>query len=63
MDAYTLSCESFIYIEGEINEPPDKGTGVFNFINNGLAFLSWFDQAYCGHWMLQTYYKNLNFEI
>lgn len=42
MDAYTLPCESFIYIEGKINRPEDVGTigvGEFKFINNGLAYL------------------------
>lgn len=39
MDAYTLPCESYIYIEGKINKPVDASTGKFNFANNGLAFL------------------------
>jgi len=42
MDAYTLPCESYIYIEGKVNTPTDVGTqgvGAFNFTNNGLAFL------------------------
>lgn len=38
MDAYTLPCESYIYIEGEIKLPTDS-KGTFNFTNNGLAFL------------------------
>lgn len=41
MDAYTLPCESYIYIEGKINKPVDVGLGIgeFQFTNNGLAFL------------------------
>jgi hypothetical protein len=40
MDAYTLPCESYIYIEGKINKPADiHGVDVINFRNNGLAFL------------------------
>jgi len=41
MDAYTLPCESYIYIEGKVNTPKEMGAGIgsFNFTNNGLAFL------------------------
>lgn len=42
MDAYTLPCESYLYVEGKVNGPSDVGTvgvGNFNFTNNGLAFL------------------------
>lgn len=41
MDAYTLPCESYIYIEGKITVPEGMGidAGEFNFTNNGLAFL------------------------
>ncbi|XP_025405028.1 uncharacterized protein LOC112679450 [Sipha flava] len=41
MDAYTLPCESYIYVEGKVNKPADVGQGIgdFKFTNNGLAFL------------------------
>jgi len=43
MDAYTLPCESYIFIEGKVLKPEaidaTKGIGNFNFTNNGLAFL------------------------
>lgn len=41
MDAYTLPCESYLYIEGKLNIPADitAEKGEFNFTNNGLAFL------------------------
>lgn len=40
MDAYTLPCESFIYIEGKIIKPVDVTTpNEYYFTNNGLAFL------------------------
>uniref|UniRef100_A0A2S2QAB2 Double jelly roll-like domain-containing protein n=1 Tax=Sipha flava TaxID=143950 RepID=A0A2S2QAB2_9HEMI len=41
MDAYTLPCESYIYVEGKVNKPTDAGQGIgdFKFTNNGLAFL------------------------
>ncbi|XP_060855523.1 uncharacterized protein LOC132933224 [Metopolophium dirhodum] len=38
MDAYTLPCESYIYIEGRVNKPADA-VGDVRFSNNGLAFL------------------------
>ena len=38
MDAYTLPCESYIYIEGKVNKPIDA-VGEVRFSNNGLAFL------------------------
>ncbi|XP_060874004.1 uncharacterized protein LOC132947789 [Metopolophium dirhodum] len=38
MDAYTLPCESYIYIEGRVNKPSDA-VGDVRFSNNGLAFL------------------------
>ncbi|XP_060868581.1 uncharacterized protein LOC132943562 [Metopolophium dirhodum] len=38
MDSYTLSCESYIYIEGKVNKPSDA-VGDVRFSNNGLAFL------------------------
>jgi hypothetical protein len=38
MDAYTLPCESYIFIEGKINKPSDV-TIDYCFTNNGLAFL------------------------
>lgn len=38
MDAYTLPCESYIYIEGKINKPTEI-TDKYYFTNNGLAFL------------------------
>lgn len=37
-ESYTLPCESYIYIEGEVNKPEEM-TGDVRFINNGLAFL------------------------
>jgi len=41
MDAYTLPCESYIYIEGKLNIPTDVASyaNEINFTNNGLAFL------------------------
>jgi len=41
MDAYTLPCESYLYIEGKLNIPSDieDVEKEFNFTNNGLAFL------------------------
>lgn len=38
MELYTLPCESYIYIEGNITKPNDSD-GKFTFTNNGLAFL------------------------
>ncbi|KAE9522963.1 hypothetical protein AGLY_016594 [Aphis glycines] len=38
MDSYTLPCESFIYIEGNLQKPSDA-VGDVRFSNNGLAFL------------------------
>lgn len=41
MDAYTLPCESYLYIEGKLNIPADIAAHAneINFTNNGLAFL------------------------
>ncbi|XP_008180372.1 uncharacterized protein LOC103308559 [Acyrthosiphon pisum] len=39
MDAYTLPCESYIYIEGKVNKPTEAATAEVRFSNNGLAFL------------------------
>jgi len=41
MDAYTLPCESYLYIEGKLNIPADIAAyaNEINFTNNGLAFL------------------------
>jgi len=41
MDCYTLPCESYIYIEGNIVKETDltQGIGTCSFTNNGLAFL------------------------
>ncbi|KAE9541025.1 hypothetical protein AGLY_004270, partial [Aphis glycines] len=38
MDSYTLPCESFLYIEGNVQKPSDA-VGDVRFSNNGLAFL------------------------
>ena len=39
MDAYTLPCESYIYIEGNINKPADiQGVDAFNFTKTGYHF-------------------------
>jgi len=38
MDAYTLPCESYIYIEGKVNKLADA-VGEVRFSNNGLVFL------------------------
>ncbi|XP_060873955.1 uncharacterized protein LOC132947716 [Metopolophium dirhodum] len=38
MDAYTLPCKSYIYIERRVNKPADA-VGDVRFSNNGLAFL------------------------
>ncbi|KAE9526189.1 hypothetical protein AGLY_013820 [Aphis glycines] len=38
MDSYTLPCESFLYIEGNVQKPSDT-VGDVRFSNNGLAFL------------------------
>jgi len=38
MDAHTLPCESYIYIEGRVNKQVDV-EGEVRFSNNGLAFL------------------------
>ncbi|XP_022162197.1 uncharacterized protein LOC111027985 [Myzus persicae] len=39
--AYTLPCESYLYIEGKLNIPTDVAAyaSEINFTNNGLAFL------------------------
>ncbi|XP_025407443.1 uncharacterized protein LOC112681399 [Sipha flava] len=41
MDAYTLPCESYIYVEKKVSKPKDVGQGIgdIKFTNNGLAFL------------------------
>ncbi|VVC42803.1 Hypothetical protein CINCED_3A005128 [Cinara cedri] len=40
MDAYTLPCESYIFIEGKVIKPSTPGLlRSVNFSNNGLAFL------------------------
>ncbi|KAE9523730.1 hypothetical protein AGLY_015871 [Aphis glycines] len=38
MESYTLSCESYIYIEGKLRKPLDA-VGDVRFSNNGLEFL------------------------
>lgn len=36
---YTLPCESFLYIEGQLKNQEDKASTKLDFVNNGLAFL------------------------
>lgn len=38
VDGYTLSCESYIYIEGKANNPADVNSNLC-FSNNGLPFI------------------------